>query len=776
MRWSSFLVLGSVAAVLFVVVPPGIPRIAIYAAVTVASLVVFVAEFRRKVRARLSWVLFGVGLLSWAIGDLIGICYLAHDRAVPMVSAADAAYLTGHAAFVAGMLVLRDESGRMVRLEDVLESLIVAAGLGVTAWIFVIGGRVDAVLDLDVFSRFWPAVTYAVADGFVLSLMFVLLLSKRTSKMPLALSVAAFAAFAASGWATYIVDGALNYRDEPLVSAGWLIGYVLVTSAMLYPTPALRVRQGSAPRPQRNVSRTRLLGSSAASLMSPVVMAIQLARGVPVAEWGWVVFATSVLVVVLVAARMSCYLAELRQQSDALTAAATSDAVTGLANRRHLGVLLERSIATAGDGGVVVLVVDIDRFAQINETFGYAVGDQVLREIGQRLVGAATSDSVVGLLGGDQFVVSMEADRMLVSPTECAEHFRSAVAQPMFVRDINVALDATVGVVVSSKLDGVNSEVLLQHAHVALTTAKHGHARTRMYLPSMDRDRHEQMRLLGEMETALRERQLRVYFQPALDLQSGTVSGSEALLRWQHPREGLIAPWSFLPDAERTGLLPKITAYVLEDALACCSEMRRTRPDFTMSVNLSVRNLLDPLLAENVALALQRHDVPATAVEFEVTETTAMTDPRRSVDSLVALRDLGVSVAIDDYGTGYSSLAYLRSLPVQTLKIDRSFVTAMNSQPTNASIVRSTIDLARSLGMTSVAEGVEDQKTLDRLRALGCDGAQGFHIGRPVPFEELGPILDRIDERMAAKSPKKRNRDRNAVAAADVVGSVSRQN
>lgn len=165
----------------------------------------------------------------------------------------------------------------------------------------------------------------------------------------------------------------------------------------------------------------------------------------------------------------------------------------------------------------------------------------------------------------------------------------------------------------------------------------------------------------------------------------------------------------------------------------------------SVSVNLSVRNLVDPTLVDQVSAALSRHDVPSGAVEFEVTETSAMTDPRRSVDSLIALRELGASIAIDDYGTGYSSLAYLRSLPVQTLKIDKSFVTAMNSQPTNASIVRSTIELGRSLGMTVVAEGVEDQGTLDRLRSLGCDGAQGFHIGRPVPSEELETLVARIE-------------------------------
>lgn len=750
MRWSRFLVLGAIGVLVYLLAPHGLARIGVYALVTVMCLAVFAFAGRyRRSPNRSTTAFLTVGLIAWGAGDVITGLYLLGARIVPMVSPADAAYVVGHLAFIAGVVVLKDDLGRRVyRMEDILEALIVATGLALAAWVFVVGTRAGTVLDADTFGEFWPVIVYTCADGFVLSLMVILMLSKRARTVPFVMTAAAFLSFAVSGWALYTLEDGLDFRDTTFVCAGWLVGYVLLASAATYPPHRLWMMQEGGSKPKSVVESARLTGLSAAILMSPVVMGIELVRGVPVAEWGWVVLCSSILVVALVAARMACFLVVLGRQSDALSIAATTDTVTGLANRRRLGELLDGAILAEAVRGVVVFVVDIDRFAQINETFGYSVGDRVLREIGERLTCAAGTGAIVGRLGGDQFVVTMAADKMLSNSTEGAERLRNAVSRTMFVRDINVALDAAVGFAESTKNSGADAETLLQHAHVALTAAKRGHTRTSVYSPAMDVDRHDQMRLLGELETALRERQLRVFFQPCLDLESGTVSGVEALLRWQHPRDGLISPWSFLPDAERTGLLPAITAYVLEDSLDCCSVIRRTRPNFGISVNLSVRNLLDPGLVEQVARALQRHRVPASAVEFEVTETTAMTDPRRSVDSLVALRDIGVSIAIDDYGTGYSSLAYLRSLPVQTLKIDKSFVTAMNSQPTNASIVGSTIDLARSLGMTVIAEGVEDAKTLDRLRALGCDGAQGFHIGRPVPSDELEALVERIENRM----------------------------
>ena len=748
MRWSRFLVLGAAGVAVYLALPNGFARVTLYAILTVACLLVIAfASNHRHGENRLSWGLLTAGLVGWALGDFICAVHVLGERPIPLVSVADTAYLLGECALVAAMLAIRHGGERAFHVEDVLEGLIIASGLGLAAWIFVVGSRSERPLGFDAFVEYWPVVFYTGVDGFLLALMAILLLSKRARTVPFVLTALAFLSFVVTGWISHLVADDPSFRDAEPPNSGWLVGYVLLAAAALYPARKLWATDEDFIGPRRSIDRKRLTLLSAAMLISAVVMGIQLVRGIPVSEWGWVILGTSVAAVALAGARMAYFLSVLRRQADALSVAAVSDPVTGLANRTRIGTLLDGSLAAAGaaDRGVVVFVVDIDRFSQINETFGYSVGDQVLREIGQRLVSASLPGSVVGRLGGDQFVVVTDTSHMLVRSAERAEQLRLAVSRTMFVRDINVALDATVGVAESSELSAIGAEELLQHAHVALASAKYGLARTSVYVPSMDKDRHEQMRLLGELDTALRQRQLRVYFQPCVNIESGTVRGVEALLRWQHPRDGLLAPNSFLPDAERTGLLPAITAYVLEDALRCCAEMRHTRPQMHVSINLSVRNLLDSTLVEQVSQALARHDVPADAVEVEVTETTAMTDPRRSVDALLALRDLGVSVAIDDYGTGYSTLAYLRELPVQTLKIDKSFVTEMNNESINASIVGSTIGLARSLGMRVVAEGVEDAGTLDKLRDLGCDDAQGFYFGPAVANDELDALVAHIE-------------------------------
>lgn len=768
MVWSRFLAAGLACVAGYILLADDVWRAVLHAVVAVVAVVAFVrGGYVRRRDDRATWVLLLIGLLACVVGDAVVEFGHVEGRAAQAVSVTDYLYLIGHAAFVGAVLRLRDADGRVVKVEDVLEASIVATGLGLISWVFLVGHGPAGELP-DRLASNWPVVLYPIADGLLVATALILLLSKRARTTPFVLLTVAFCAIALSNPLAYNASAYTFWNGLTVdpATATSLLGYVLLASYSLH--PSRRVSSSVGVEKHLFADRTRLLGLCAASLMAPVVMGVELARGAPVSEWGWIVAGCSMVVVALVGARMACFLSVMRRQASELTTAAMSDSTTDLPNRRRIGELLDRAVDEAGDQGILVLIVDIDRFAQINETFGYPVGDTVLREIGQRLVSAAVTDAVVGRLGGDQFVVAVPTHRMPMPAAECAEHFQRCVSRTMFVHDINVALEATVGVVQSSTLPGADADALLQHAHVALTAAKAGHMRLSIYAPAMDRDRREQMRLLGELETAVLQRQLRVFFQPCLDLLTGRVVGVEALLRWQHPREGLIGPGSFLADAERTGMLPAITAYVLEDALACCGALRGKGFRIGISINLSVRNLIDPTLVDQVASALERHDVPSSAVEFEVTETSAMTDPRRSVDALVSLRDIGSSIAIDDYGTGYSSLAYLRSLPVQTLKIDRSFVTAMNSQPTNASIVRSTIELGRSLGMNVVAEGVEDKATLDRLRVLGCDGAQGYHIGRPVPAEELQALVERVEGRVSSGLDVDRDDDASSTAVGPV--------
>ncbi|OZD70616.1 hypothetical protein CH272_24690 [Rhodococcus sp. 05-340-1] len=750
MLWTRFLGLGALAVAAYAIAPPGIPQGAIYAIVLLATVAAFgYRYFREPGPDKRTWKYMAVGVGSWGIGDALIATVQAGGGQVSTFSSSDIFYLLGYLVIAVGFARAADENGLVFGVEELLECLVVAVGFGLATWVFVISD--DAAWSFSSAIELWPATVYLTIDAFLLTLVGSLYLLTRSTTVPFLAAAAGVVFLVSADFASYAAVNASELYRSTLLNTLWLAAYVCFGVIALH-VPEQAVSRIDRSSPFR-FGRARFLGLTLAVAVTPLAMAVQLARGIPVQQWGWVIVVSSALVIALVGCRMACFLNTLRLQTAVLEDVARTDAVTGLASRRLLRERLDTMLATRGDSDVFTLVVDIDRFAQINETFGYSVGDSVLREIGHRLVASVRSDDLVGRLGGDQFVVAMRRRPARIDVSDTAERLQFAVSRTMFVHDINVALDAAVGIAstevpTASQVDG---EAMLQRAHVALTAAKAGHTRVGRYEPDMDRDRHDQMRLLGELDTAIRDHQLRVFFQPCLDLESGSVDRVEALLRWQHPREGLIGPSMFLPDAERTGMLPAITALVLDEALAQCSALRRRGVNLSVSVNLSVRNLLDETLTEQVVAALAKYSVPAHALEFEVTETTAMTDPVRSVNALTSLRGLGVTIAIDDYGTGYSSLAYLQTLPVQTLKIDRSFVSKMNTDETDASIVRSTIDLARSLGVRVMAEGVEDAGTLDALRELGCDGAQGYFLGKPMSAEFLVDAVAKLDSEMPTK-------------------------
>lgn len=748
MLWTRFLGLGSAAVAGYVIAPQGLPKSVFCAIVVFATLGAFVYRYSvERGPDRRMWKYACFGMAAWVVADVLVTTTGAGVGRVSVLAPSDVFYLLGYMSIAVGFVLATDDNGLVFGVEELLECLLVAVAFGVAAFVLVISDHSAGAFGWAT----WPATVYVMFDVFLLTLVGCLYLLSRAITVPLMAAGVGVMLLVTSDFSAYILTERTQVYQSTTLNSLWLSAYVC------FGTLALHDTLHEIPRVQRaspfRLGRARLFGLGLAVAIIPLVMAVQLVRSIPVAQWGWVVVASAVLVIGLVSGRVACFLRTIRHQAEVLEDVARTDAVTGLYNRRLLRERLETMMATRGDAEVFTFVVDLDRFAQINETFGYRVGDSVLREIGHRLVESVRSEDLVGRLGGDQFVVAMRRYASEIDVPEAATRLQFAVSRTMFVHDINVALDATVGVAVTEEgqTHPVDAEAWLQRAHVALTAAKAGHTRVGRYDPDMDRDRHDQMRLLGELETAIQEHQLTVFFQPCLDLDSGSVDRVEALLRWRHPREGLMAPSAFLPDAERTVMLPVITALVLDEALAQCSALRTSGVEVSVSVNLSVRNLLDDTLTEQVAAALAKHSVPAHALELEVTETTAMVDSVRSVEALTSLRELGVTIAIDDYGTGYSSLAYLQSLPVQTLKIDRTFVSRMSVDETDASIVRSTIDLARSLGVRVLAEGVEDATTLDALRHLGCDGAQGYFLGRPMPPELLADAVSKLDSEMPTK-------------------------
>jgi diguanylate cyclase (GGDEF)-like protein len=414
---------------------------------------------------------------------------------------------------------------------------------------------------------------------------------------------------------------------------------------------------------------------------------------------------------------------------------AAHDSLTELPNRRWfrdaVGAALGRESLQSGG----LLLVDLNGFKDVNDTLGHHHGDLVLRELGPRLRMAFRSEDLVARLGGDEFAVFMpRADGDAV--TSAVQRVQDALREPVEIEGISIELDASIGLAWYPE-HGHDVDTLVQRADVAMYRAKAGHHPLVTYRPEDDYHSPARLALAADLRRGLGEGQLVLHYQPQVDLELGLPVAAEGLVRWEHPQRGLLPPLEFIQVAERTGLIKDLTHRVLEVGLSDLRTWKDAGRAVSLSLNISVRSLLDRRFPEHVQRLLSEYDIAGPALTLELTESSLMVDPELAKQTMQHLSELGVSVAIDDFGTGYSSLAYLTDLPIGELKIDKSFVRAMSSDARNAIVVRSTIELAHSLGMRTVAEGIEDAFTLERLRSLGCELAQGFHLSKPLPTSRL---------------------------------------
>ena len=453
-------------------------------------------------------------------------------------------------------------------------------------------------------------------------------------------------------------------------------------------------------------------------------------------EAGTVGVAFTVLVLLIFQYLVS-ELLKSKQRGEQLHRVATTDELTGLANRERFRAQLDERIAVATAGGDTfgVMLLDLDRFKEINDTLGHHFGDEMLRDLGPRLGEALGPGSLVARLGGDEFAVlpgenTGDADEL----EAIARKLIDCVQQPVEVDEMTLEVGVSIGISRFPR-DGDDPHSLLRSADVAMYAAKEAHAGCKVYAAALDRHSVRQLSVLSDFRRALDSDEIVVFYQPIMHMDGTRVHGAEALVRWQHPDLGLLPPSDFMPIVEQTGLIGPLTRHVLERAVAQCAAWHQAGDELTVSVNLSVRNLLDPDLSPLIADLLRIYRLTPEALELEITESMLMSDPDRSLVTLSRLSQLGVGLSVDDYGTGYSSLANLRRLPIDELKIDRSFVSPMLSDESDLIIVRSTINLGHDLGLKVVAEGVEDEATLHRLEKLGCDLAQGYHFSKPLPPE-----------------------------------------
>ncbi len=430
---------------------------------------------------------------------------------------------------------------------------------------------------------------------------------------------------------------------------------------------------------------------------------------------------------------------ERRARGELIAHQAIHDPLTGLPNRLLFVDRLRRSLATSDDADhLAVLFLDLDQFKVINDSLGHAAGDRLLVALADRLRTAIRPSDTVARFGGDEFTILCTGVPDETVACDLARRISNAVAKPIALSEGEVFVTASVGIALSGgELE--TPETLLRNADAAMHRAKdQGRARTELFQSDAHDRAVRHLRTGNELHRALERGELRLHYQPIMNLENGSVSGFEALLRWEHPTRGLVQPDDFVGLAEETGLVVPIGSWVLEEATRRAAAWHLAGSPLSISVNLSPRQLAEPTLVEDVARVLQETGIEPGALWLEITESTLMRDAEFAVSTLTALRSLGVHLAVDDFGTGYSSMSYLKRFPVEALKVDRTFVDGIGREPEDSAICTAVVTLAHALGLRAVAEGVETPEQLAELRTLGCELAQGFLFGKPAPAEEWG--------------------------------------
>jgi diguanylate cyclase (GGDEF)-like protein len=681
----------------------------------VALVIARAAIFRAE---RAAWIMLAVGLTAWLTGNVVYWVQLADLAEPPFPSLADAGYLLLLPALYAAIVLLVRARVRRFPVSVWLDGAIGASAIGALAGALVFQPVLDAT------SGTWAAVAtnlaYPLGDMLLLGFVAgVFALSSWRPGRTWALLAAGVVVFAV-GDLVYLLQVATGaYATGGAVDVTWPAGGVLMALAAWQ-------RPGGT---TLDLTGWRVLVVPFAF----TVTALGLLVTASFVHFGALPSVLAGLTGLVTLARTALTFREVRALADSRRQALTDD-LTGLGNRRALYQRLEEELA--GGRPFAVLMLDLDRFKELNDTLGHHAGDRVLVEVARRLDATTPAAATVVRMGGDEFAVVAPGNGRAARAVALADALRDALSAPVVVDGLNLSVDASAGVALAPE-HGDEAGTLLQRADVAMYQAKGARTGTGLYEPASDHTSRDALALVGELKHALAAGELVVHYQPQVELATGAVAGVEALVRWAHPQRGLLGPDAFIPLAEHTGLIGPITQQVLDTALADCARWRAAGDELTVAVNLAAANLLDAGLPAAVGAALERHDVPPHALVLEITESDVLTDAVRAAETVAAVRALGVAFSLDDFGTGYSSLSHLRRLPVDEVKIDRSFVMTMTADGDDAVIVRSTIDLARNLQRRVVAEGVEDEAVLALLRGWGCDVAQGYLFARPLPAAEL---------------------------------------
>jgi diguanylate cyclase (GGDEF)-like protein len=703
----------------------------IYNIAQTLPLVPVLQRVRRTAELRSAWLAMAAGIALNTGGNLL---YTYHDqnlKPIPNPAPSDAVYLLSYAAFIVGVALLTQSSfGRAhasVRLDGAIAGLTIAAVAGM-AWfeplLHVSGhpSRAEVLVNL----------AYPVGDLVLVVLLVAGLAPRRyRPNWPTVLLIVGVAWFVVGDVISMNQQVANTYAPGTWLDDTWPIGLFFIGLAA---TVTDRRRYGGARAPVRSPT-----GITAV----PVVFGL-VSVGVMIASWfrhdSAAVQSMAAGALVVVIARMAMTLREVRQSTTNYQDART-DYLTGLPNRRAFLERVEAFISSGRGGGtcVGVLLVDLDGFKEVNDALGHAAGDDLLCVMAQRFEHRLADRGVLARLGGDEyaFACPVESEEDLVA---MAHDLSLALSGPCVLDGVSVTVGASIGVAVS-RPDGATTGELLRCADVAMYEAKRTGATVSAYRAAADPNSRDRLALLDALRDAINDRDLILYYQPTLDMRTAAVHGVEALVRWPHPTLGLLYPDAFIPMAERNGLMPKLTRAVLDLAVAQAAQLDRAGRHIQMSVNISRHDLVDEDLAAYIDNVLEVHQFPADRLTLEITESALGGDPERAERCVAQLRALGLRVSIDDFGVGYSSMSQLLGLAIDELKIDKSFVIGLISDPRAQAIVRSAIELARALGVSVVAEGIENEEVLSSLRSIGADIGQGYVIARPLTSEQLDHYL-----------------------------------
>lgn len=434
---------------------------------------------------------------------------------------------------------------------------------------------------------------------------------------------------------------------------------------------------------------------------------------------------------------------ELAAVNEDLAYQALHDPLTDIPNRSLLSDRLQQALhtATRENNSVALMIMDLDGFKEINDTMGHHSGDLVLKAVASRLCNTLRRSDTAARLGGDEFAVVLPGIKNKETTVSLAQKLIQAVQAPLMLEDRSIDIGVSLGIALYPE-QGEDAGTLMQRADMAMYAAKRGQSGYAFYAAEADQYSLDRLALQSELRYAIEHDQLVLHYQPKIDFSSGHISGVEVLVRWQHPRHGLMFPDDFIPLAEKTGLIKPLTVWVVHQALRQCRDWRDSGLPVRVAVNISAASLLDLQLPGIIMQALEKTGTEPAWLELEITETTIMREIAIATDAMAKLSTMGVRLAIDDFGTGYSSMAYLQKLPVKQIKIDKSFVMHMNSNENDAVIVHSLIELGHNMRLSVVAEGVESREIWEQLKALGCDFAQGYYMSRPLSQEKMAEWLE----------------------------------